>query len=75
MKEIIIKIPEMSSETEKEIVKGIEILSKAEIARALILERLNKLLKESELTEEECIVLGREVKESMRKSLEEKGLL
>ena len=75
MTEVVVKIPKMESKLEKEVVKGMEILARAEVARVLLLERFNKMLSKSKLTDEECLVLGREVNRTMRKRLEEKGLL
>ncbi len=37
------------------------------VKRALLLKKLDKLLENSELTEEDCIRLGREAKKSMHK--------
>lgn len=37
------------------------------VKRALLLKRLDKMLENSELTEEDCIRLGREAKKSMHK--------
>ena len=75
MVEVVVKLPKLESQLEKQVVKGIEVLARAEVARAVMLERLNKMLSKSELTEEECIKLGRKVNRAMRKRLEEKGLL
>jgi len=75
MAEIIIKIPDLEKHLEKEVTKGIEILARAEIARALMVEKMNKMLSKSKLTEKECIKLGREVNKNIRRRLEEKGLL
>jgi len=45
------------------------------IRRLETLKRLDELLKDSKLTEKDAIRLGRKVNRSMRKRLEEKGLL
>lgn len=75
MVEIVVKLPKLEPQLEKQVVEGISALAKAEVARAVMLERLNKMLSKSKLTEEECILLGRKVNRAMRKRLEEKGLL
>jgi len=43
------------------------------VKRALVLKKLDKMLENSELTEEDCIRLGREIKEGMWKRYKEKG--
>ena len=43
-----------------------ELLSE-KVKRALLLKKLDKMLEKSELTEEDCIRMGREAKESMHK--------
>jgi len=75
MSEIVVKIPELEKRLEKEVAKGIGILARAELARILLLERWNKLLLKSKLTEEECIKLGRELKKGRFEKLKKMGLL
>ena len=70
MAEIVVKISGFEPKLEKELAKSIEILARAEVTRVLLLERLGKLLAKSELTEEECIALGREVNKAVRERLE-----
>ncbi|MEM3714859.1 MAG: hypothetical protein QXF82_07930 [Nitrososphaeria archaeon] len=75
MPEIVVKLPELEEELKKEVVKGIEILARAEVARALLLKKWNKLLSESGLTEKECIRLGRELKKGRFEKLKKMRLL
>lgn len=75
MVEVVVKLPKLKPQLEKQVVEGMGILARAEIARAVMLERLNKILSKSKLTEKECVRLGRKVNRAMRKRLEKKGLL
>ena len=51
-----------------------EFLSE-KVKRALLLKRLDKLLENSELTEEDCIRLGRKAKKDRYEKLKKKGLV
>jgi hypothetical protein len=74
MPEIIVKIPKLERKLEKELAKRIEALSRVEIVRFLLLERWNKMLSKSKLTERECIKLGRELKKGRFEKLRKAGL-
>jgi hypothetical protein len=43
------------------------------VKRALLLKKLDKMLENSELTEEDCLRLGRKVKEGMWKRYKKEG--
>jgi hypothetical protein len=74
MPEIVVKIPKLERKLEKELAKRIEALSRIEIVRFLLLERWNKMLSKSKLTERECIKLGRELKRGRFEKLRKAGL-
>jgi len=75
MPELVIKIPKLGKKLEKELAKGIEIFTRAEIARLLMLKKLDKMLAKSKLTEAECIKLGRLVKKGRFEELRKMGLV
>lgn len=84
MKEICIKIPDelsedLSKHSDIALSKVFEKALKSEIEertkRQLLLLALNKLLENSELSDEDCLRLGRESNEGMYKRLKEEGLL
>ena len=74
MPEIVVKIPKLERKLEKELAKRIEALSRIEIVRFLLLERWNKMLSKSKLSEKECIKLGRELKRGRFEKLRKAGL-
>jgi len=59
MVEIIVRIPENVDLDPSELARGIEEFVKLKIARDRLLKRLNGMLKDSKLTEDECVELGR----------------
>ncbi|RZN40079.1 MAG: hypothetical protein EFT35_03370 [Methanophagales archaeon ANME-1-THS] len=75
MPELVIKIPERFKVDESELAKGVEEFIKLRLTRDLLLERLDELLKNSGLTEEECIELGREVKKGRFERLKQLGFV
>lgn len=75
MPEIRVKIPELGGKLEREIIRGIKISARAEIARVLLLKKWDKMLSKSELTEKESIKLGRELKKSRFERLRNMGLV
>lgn len=75
MPELVIKIPERFKVDESELAKGVEEFIKLRLTRDLLLERLEELLKNSRLTEEECIELGREVKKGRFERLKQMGFV
>jgi len=75
MGEFVIKIPDRFNVDMTDLAKGVEEFVKLRLTRDLMLERLDELLKESELTEEECIDLGRMVKNDRFEKLKQLGLV
>jgi len=75
MPEIVVKIPKLERKLERELVKRIEVLSRTEVIRLLLLEKWNKVLSKSKLTEKECIKLGRELKKNRFEELKKSGLI
>jgi len=75
MGEFVIKIPDRFNVDMADLAKGVEEFVKLRLTRDLMLERLDELLKESELTEEECIDLGRMVKNDRFEKLKQLGLV
>jgi hypothetical protein len=75
MGEFVIKIPDQINVDMADLAKGVEEFIKLRLTRDLMLERLDELLKGSEFTEEECIELGRMVKNGRFEKLKQLGLL
>ena len=75
MAEVVIKIPDRFKVDMPDLAKGVEDFIKLRLTRDLMLERLDDLLKHSELTEEECIELGKMVKKGRFEKLREMGLV
>jgi len=65
---IVIKIPKAMKEEVEEFIKEKE-------EREKLLEKWNEMLKNSKLTEEDCIKLGRLVKKRVYEKLKKQGLL
>jgi hypothetical protein len=75
MGEFVIKIPDRFNVDMADLAKGIEEFVKLRLPRDLMLERLDELLKGSELTEGECIEFGRMVKNGRFEKLNQLGLV
>jgi len=75
MAEIKIKIPDVDDESLKRFSIIAERAVLQEWRREELLKLSNELLKESKLTEEEALELGRKMKEGRFKKLEEQGLV
>ncbi|RJS71879.1 hypothetical protein CW714_05170 [Methanophagales archaeon] len=75
MAELVIKIPDRFKVDMSDLAKGVEEFVKLRLARDLMLERLDELLKHSELTDEECIELGRMVKKGRFEKLRKMGFV
>ncbi|HJH25485.1 MAG TPA: hypothetical protein C5S37_01655 [Methanophagales archaeon] len=75
MAEVVIKIPYRFKVDTADLAKGVEEFVKLRLARDLMLERLDELLKHSELTDEECIELGRMVKKGRFEKLKQMGFV
>jgi len=74
---IIIKIPKLNLEKElkEKLKEEIERSVRAEILKILLLKKLDEQLKDSELTEEECIELARKAKKEVFEELKQKGII
>ena len=71
----MIKIPDRFKVDISDLAKGVEGFIKLRLTRDLMLERLDELLKHSELTDEECIELGKMAKKGRFEKLREMGLV
>ena len=75
MEEIIVKVPvEVDEELLEKLKKDIDVVVRLRVARELLLKEWDKRFAKSELTEEECLELGREVNRASLKAWKEKGL-
>ena len=72
---IVIKIPKIEKEEKEKIKKELEKLARKRIEKIKVLKKLEELAKNSKLTEEECINLGRLVKRGRYEKLKKMGLL
>jgi hypothetical protein len=74
MREIIVKIPvEVDEELLEKLKKDIDVVVRLRVARELLLKEWDKRFAKSELTEEECLELGKEVSRASLKAWKEKG--
>ena len=67
LKEQLDKVPEINFS------ESVRKFLSEKVKRALLLKKLDKMLEHSELTEEDCIRLGNEVKERVWKKHKEEG--
>ena len=75
MGELVVKIPDRFKVDMSELARGVEEFVKLRLTRDLMLDRLDELLKRSELTEEECIELGKMVKKGRFEKLKQMGFV
>ncbi len=75
MAEVVIKIPDRFKVDMSDLAKGVEEFVKLRLARDLMLERLDEMLKHSELADEECIELGKKVKKGRFEKLKQMGFV
>jgi len=77
MADIVVKIPEikLDERTRSELEEDVRSVVRLRLAREMILKRLDKILENSTLTDEECLALGRELKEKVAKRWRERGWL
>ncbi|MBS7612618.1 hypothetical protein KEJ27_10560 [Candidatus Bathyarchaeota archaeon] len=74
MTEIVVRIPtEVSEELLARLKKDIDMVVRLRVARELLLEKWDERLARSNLTEEECLTLGREVNKASLKLWKQKG--
>ncbi|MEA2033740.1 MAG: hypothetical protein U9N41_09190 [Euryarchaeota archaeon] len=77
MGELVIKILgiELDEKTKSELREDIKSVIRLRLARELLLKRLDKMLENSTLTDEECLLLGDKVKESVAEEWKRRGWL
>ena len=75
MVEVVVKIPDRFKVDMSDLARGVEEFVKLRLARDLMLERLDYLLKHSKLTDEECIELGKMVKKGRFEKLKQMGFV
>lgn len=75
MAEVVVKIPDVDEESVKRFSIIAERAVLQEWRREELLKLSNELLKESKLTEEEALELGRKMKEGRFEKLKELGLV
>ncbi|MEA2075467.1 MAG: hypothetical protein U9O85_07010 [Euryarchaeota archaeon] len=75
MGEIVVKIPDRFKVDMSDLAKGVEEFVKLRLARDSMLGRLDELLKDSELTDEECIELGEMAKKGRFEKLKQMGFV
>ena len=77
MGEVVIKIRgiELDEKTKSELRADIKSVIRLRLARELLLKRMDKMLENSTLTDEECLLLGDKVKEGVAEEWKRRGWL
>lgn len=77
MVEIVVKIPEikLDKQARSELEEDVRSVVRLRLARGMILKRLDKILENSTLTDEECLALGRKVKVGVAEEWRRRGWL
>ena len=77
MGELVIKILgiELDEKTKSELREDIKSVIRLRLARELLLKRMDKMLENSTLTDEECLLLGDKVKEGVAEEWKRRGWL
>jgi len=77
MTELVIKIPEieLDEKTKAELKEDIKSVIRLRLVRELLLKRLDKMLQNSTLTDEDCLLLGDKVKEGVAEEWKGRGWL
>jgi hypothetical protein len=77
MSEIVVRVPGISvdEQTKSALQEDIRAVVRLRLARELLLKRLDTLLAESTLTEEECLLLGERVKDEVVAEWRRRGWL
>lgn len=77
MAELVIKLPgiELDEKTIFELKEDIKSVIRLRLARELLLKRLDKMLANSTLTDDECLLLGDKVKEGVAEEWKRRGWL
>jgi hypothetical protein len=73
--EFSIEIPKSSTRTRKELIKNIKSFAKAEVIRFSLLEKWNRILSKSKLTERDAIRLGNLAKKDRFLTLKKMGVI
>ena len=77
MGELVIKIPgiELDEKTKSALKEDIKSVIRLRLARELLLKRMDKMLANSTLTDEDCLLLGDKVKEGVAEEWRRRGWL
>ena len=77
MAELVIKIPgiELDEETKSALKEDIRAVIRLRLARELLLKRMDKMLANATLTDEDCLLLGDKVKEGVAEEWKRRGWL
>jgi len=77
MSELVIRIPgfELDEKTKSALKEDIRAVIRLRLARELLLKRMDKMLENSTLTEEDCLLLGDKVKEGVADEWNRRGWL
>ncbi|RLJ02050.1 MAG: hypothetical protein DRP10_02400 [Candidatus Aenigmatarchaeota archaeon] len=77
MAEIVVEIPELKLDRKffEELERDINATIRLKVARELLLKEWDKRFSKSELTDEECLRLGREINKASFKHWKEMGWL
>ena len=77
MGELVIKMPgiELDEKTKAELKDDIKSVIRLRLVRELLLKKLDKMLQNSTLTGEDCLLLGDKVKEGVAEEWKRRGWL
>ena len=77
MAELVIKIPgiELNEKTKSELKEDIKSVIRLRLAKELLLKRMDKMLANSTLTDEDCLLLSDKVKEGVADEWRRRGWL
>lgn len=77
MAKLVVEVPgiELDEKTMSELKEDIRSMIRLRMARGMLLKRLDRLLENSTLTEEDCLILGEKVKEGVLEEWKSRGWL
>jgi len=77
MAELVVKVPgiELDEKTMSELKEDIRSVIRLRLARELLLKRLDKMMENSTLTDEDCLLLGDKAKEGVAEEWRRHGWL
>ena len=77
MTKLVVEIPgvELDEKTMSELREDIRSVIRLRLARGLLLKRLDKMLENSTLTDEDCLILGEKAKEGVAEEWKRRGWL